>query len=311
MKKIITLFILVLTGISFGFAENQRYAVSNKDGKARFVPVERADDNWKWVEPRVDIYLENGVEVEGFEINPDESLNYKGTPYVCRRSFIIEYEGKYYVSPFPEKDLSPIDENGEITTGLGIRNYLSNTFLGDFYKTKIPGLIALLCSLISGIFVIISIFKDNVPVFVRWAFAMPLCIVSLLEIGAAFSLGTDAAWWVNPDDVGYWVATPLLIPYSLVAALMVFSYKLYGFVGKVDGLANIIISVMLIIGIVLTVISAIFVVVNFVFAVCMLIGAGYLFQGVTYKTAGGDTIVRNITGSAYRTDRYGKTTRIE
>lgn len=309
MKKFLVVIMVLVTCISGAFAENQRYVVSHKNGKARFVPVEPSGENWKYVKPISDIYLENGVEVEGFKVEPDRSLNYSGTPYVARTAFIVVHEGKYYVDPFPEKDLKPIDENGKLTSDLGVRNYLSNTVVGDFYLTKIPGLIALVCAILSGIFLYCSISKEVVPMFLRWASMVPLCIISLLEIGAAFSLGTEAAWWVNPDEVGYWIATPLLIPYSLVAVLMIFSYKLYKSVGRVDGIANIIISTLLIIGIVLTVISAIFVVINFVYAACCLIFGAWLFRGNDHKDANGNIINSGPLGT-YKTDRYGNTKRI-
>lgn len=314
MKKFLAFLIIVLTGISYVYAENnetetKRYVVASKKGNTKFIPLERDGDKWKYVENVADFYPENGVEFEGFEVKEDRTLNYVHTPYMWQGGLIAVYEGNYYKVPFSEKDLKPVDENGNLTSGLGIRNYLSNTFLGDFYRTKIPGLIALLCAFISGIFAILSIFKERVPVFYRWAYALPLCVISLLEIGAAFSLGTDAAWWVNPDDVGYWIATPLLIPYAIVAAQMVFSYKLYGIVGHLEGLADVVITVLLIIGIILTVISAIFVVINFLFAAFMLIGAGWMFKGVSYKDAAGNTIHTGPTGS-YKTDKYGNTTHI-
>lgn len=314
MKKFIVFFILMLTGISYSFAENQedketqRYVVSNKDGKSRFVPVAQDGDKWKW--DGTAIYVENGIEVEGFYIPEDDSLNYKSSPYIYNKTLIVEYEGKYYAVIFPKKDLKPIDENGNLTSGLGIRNYLSNTFLGDYYRTTNPGLIALLCAFISGIIAIISIFKENITNFMRWAFVIPLCVISALEIGAAFSLGTDAAWWVNPDEVGYWIATPLLIPYALAAALMIFSYKIYGFLGHIDGPAGTTISVLLIVGIVLTVISAIFVVINFLFAACMLIFAGWLFAGMNVKNNDGGTTNIGPLGT-YKTDRYGNTKRVD
>ena len=309
MKKFFVFLLLILTGLSYSFADTQRYMVSSKDGKAKFVPVMKDGDKWKWEGVNNDIYVENGTEVEGFEIKEDYSLNYMGTPYVYRKSLIVDYEGKYYVVVFPEKVLKPIDEKGELTSDLGIRNYLSNTFLGDFYRTTKPGVLALFFALISGFIAIMCLFKERVSDLMKWMFAIPLCIISLLEIGAAFSLGTEAAWWVNPDEVGYLIATPLLIPYSIVAAMMVFSYKLYGFVGHVEGPANIVISVLLIIGAVLTVISAIFVVINFVFAVCMLIGAGWLFGGMNIKNADGSVTNVGPLGT-YRTDRNGNTTHI-
>lgn len=309
MKKILTFLILIISGISFAFAENQemetqRYVVSNKDGKARFIQVEKAGDIWQYAKPREDIYIDNGIEIEGFEVT-DHNFTDKDKPGI-----LFQYEGNYYKVINPKKDVKPVDENGEVTTGLGIRNYLSNTMLGNFYRTSTPGLVALICALISGLFLIISIFKDPVPVFIRWMFAIPLCVVSLLEVGAAFSLGTDAAWWVNPDDVGYWIATPLLIPYALVAALMVFSCKLYNVVGKVDDPANVFIMVLLVIGTVLTVISAIFVVINFLFAACLLIFAGWVFSGVSYKDNKGNTITSGPLGK-YKTDSHGNSTRIE
>lgn len=311
MNKYFIFIIILITGFSYSLAETeaQKYVIANKAGKARFVPVERDGENWKWVKSEPNIYLENGIEVEGFEIKPDKDLNYSGTPYVSMESFIIEHEGKYYVDPFPKKDLKPVNENGELTSGLGFRNYLSNTKLGDFYRTPKPGLLALLCAVISGTILISLIVFPKITTLMKWMFVLPLCVISLLEIGAAVSVGTDAAWWVNPEDVGYWIATPLLIPYALVASLMIFSYKLYGFIGKVDGTANTVITVLLIIGTVLTVISAIFVVINFLFSICMLIGAAYLFRGMDVKNADGSTTNISPLGS-YKTDRYGNTKRI-
>ena len=309
MKKLLILLILVLTGVSMACAENQNYVVSNKKGKARFIQVESEDGKWKYVRNVPDVYLENGVEISVFEIEADKSLNYKGTPYIYRKSMIFEYDGKYLKVIDPEKDIKPVNEKGETTSGLGIRNYLSNTALGRFYLTAVPGLIALACVFISGLFLIIGFFKESVPAFIRWAFAVPLCVIAVLEIGAAFSLGTDAAWWVNPDDVGYWIATPLLIPYSLVAAMMIFSYKLYGFLGTLDGWANVIISILLIIGIILTVISAIFVVINFLFALFVIVFAGWMFGGISHKDNNGNIINSGPLGT-YRTDRNGNTTHI-
>lgn len=309
MKKYLLFIILVLTGISCSFAETQRYVVANKKGKAKFVPVVQEGEKWKWEGVNKDIYVENGTEVEGFEIKEDRSLNYKGSDYVYNKSLIVDYNGKYYVVVFPDKDLKPVDENGNLSSGLGIRNYLSNTILGDFYRTSKPGLLALLCAIVSGTILISLAVFTKITFLMKWMFVLPLCVISLLEIGAAVSLGTDAAWWVNPEDVGYWIATPLLIPYSIVAALMIFSYKLYGFIGKVDGPANTVITVLLIIGTVLTVISAIFVVINFLFSICMLIGAAFLFRGMDVKNADGSTTNISPLGS-YRTDRYGNTKRI-
>lgn len=309
MKKILVFLILTLTCFASTFAETQRYMVASKAEKAKFVPVVQDGDKWKWVGVGNDIYVENGTQVEAFWIDEDNSLNYKGTPYVYNKSLIAEYEGNFYVVVFPKKDLKPVDENGNLKSGLGIRNYLSNTFLGDFYRTTTPGVMALFFAFISIFVAIISIFKEKDSNIMRWMFAVPLCIISLLEIGAAFSLGTDATWWVNPDEVGYWIATPLLVPYAIVASLMIFSYKLYGLVGHVDGTANTVISTLLIIGIVLTVISAIFVIINFVFAICMMLFAGWLFAGMNVKNADGSTTNISPLGS-YKTDRYGNTKRI-
>ena len=317
MKKYLVFLILLLTGISYSFAEGQeaqetqRYVVSSKNGKAKFVPVEKDGDKWKWKGINNDLYVENGTEVVGFKVEKNRSLNYSGSPYVYRESLIAELDGNYYVVVFPEKDLKPVKESGELSSdsGLGIRNYLSNTRLGDFYRTPLPGLLALFCIFISGIVLIYFIFKDKDSEVVKWAFALPLCLISLLEIGAAFSVGTDAAWWVNPEDVGYLIATPLLIPYALIAAFMVFSYRLYGVIGHVDGPGNIVISALLFIGIGLTVISAIFVVINFLFAACLLIFAGWLFGGNTFKNLDGSVTNSGPLGS-YRTDRNGNTTHI-
>lgn len=315
MKKILLFIILILSGLSYSFAddqntqETQRYVVANKNGKAKFVPVVKDGDKWKWEGVNNDIYVENGTEVEGFEIKEDRSLNYKGSKYVYNKSLIVDYQGKFYVVVFPNKDLKPVDENGNLTSGLGLRNYMSNTKLGDFYRTEAPGLLALLCAFISGCVLIFSIISTKITFLMKWMFAVPLCVISLLEIGAAFSVGTDAAWWVNPDEVGYWIATPLLFPYALVAILMIFSYYFYNYVGHVEGPANPIITVLLFIGIGLTVISAIFVVINFMFAICMLIGAAWLFKGMDVKNADGSVTNIGPLGT-YRTDRNGNTTHI-
>lgn len=309
MKKYLLFILLILSGLSFSFAETQRYVVANKDGKAKFVPVVKEGDKWKWEGVNNDLYVENGTEIEAFEIKGDRSLNYMGTPYVYRESMIAEYNGKYYVVVFPDKDLKPVDEEGNLTSGLGIRNYLSNTKLGDFYRTEAPGLLALLCGFISGVILIFRIKTLKDTFLMRWMFAIPLCTITVLEIGAAFSVGTDATWWVNPDDVGYWVATPLLFPYALVAVLMIFSYYFYNYMGRVDGPANVIVSALLIIGIVLTAISVIFVIINFLFTVCMLIAMGWMFKGIDVKNADGSTTNIGPLGS-YRTDRYGNTKRI-
>lgn len=310
MKKYFLFIILILTGLSFSFAEEtQRYVVANKDGKAKFVPVVKEGDKWKWEGVNNDIYVENGTEVEGFEIKEDRSLNYKGTPYVYNKSLIAEYNGKYYVVVFPNKDLKPVDENGNLTSGLGYRNYLSNTKLGDFYRTEAPGLLALLCAFISGTILIFRMATLKDTFLMRWMYALPLCVISLIEIGAALSVGTDATWWVNPDDVGYWIATPLLFPYALVALLMIFSYYFYNYMGHVEGAANSVITVLLFIGIGLTVISAIFVIINFLFSICMLVAVAYLFRGMDVKNADGSVTNIGPLGT-YRTDRNGKTTHI-
>ncbi|MDE5785321.1 MAG: hypothetical protein K2H98_02200 [Duncaniella sp.] len=301
MKKLLLFLTFIFACISVVNAENQRYVVSNKAGKARFTQVEETDGKWQYVKYAQDIYLENGFEFEGFEVTNHNFMS-KRDP-----GLLFQYDGKYYKVINPEKDIKPVDENGETTSGLGIRNYLSNTALGDFYRTKTPGLVALLCIFLSAIFLISSFSKENVSMFIRWGYALPVCVISILEIGAAFSLGTDAAWWVNPDDVGYWIATPLLIPYAIVAAYMIFSYKLYGFVGEVNGLSNIVISVLLVIGIILTVISAIFVVINFLFAAFVLIFAGWMFKGIDVKDNDGGTTNIGPLGT-YKTDRYGNTT---
>ncbi len=87
---------------------------------------------------------------------------------------------------------------------------------------------------------------------------------------------------------------------------MVFSVKNYRFVGEVDGLADMVITVLLYIGIVLTVISAIFVVINFLFAACLLLFAGWMFKGTDSKDFSGNTINSGPLG-IYETDKYGRT----
>lgn len=311
MKKYLILLIAIIAPGMMAFAgdtgKTQRYEVANKSGKARFVQVEPADGHWKYVKRDYDMYLENGTIIEAFEIPARKDYNYAGSGFVHQEGLVFEYEGNYYKVVFPDKDLKPVNEKGEATTSLGIRNYLSNTWLGDWYRTSKPGLIALFCAIFSAIFLIWRFFKgDEAPMFMRWCYAVPLCVISILEIGAAFSLGTDAAWWVNPDDVGYWIATPLLIPYCIVAAMMVFSVKNYRFVGEVEGPADMVITILLYIGIVLTVISAIFVVINFLFAACLLIFAAWMFKGTDSKDHRGNTINSGPLGT-YETDKYGNT----
>lgn len=315
MKKILLYFIMILTAIPFAAAEEQslekqRYVVASKKGKSKFVEVENVDGKWKYVgTPPHYIYLENGIEFEAFEIGEDKSLNYPGTKYLYDHAFIAEYEGKYYVVISPYKGIKPVDDNGKLTSDLGWRNYLSNTIVGDFYRTWTPGIIGFACALLSAIFLFISQFKGSVPMIFRWGFAVPLCVITVLELGAFLSVGVDAQWWVDPEDVGYWIATPMLIPYSIVAVMMIFSIKYYGWIGKLDNPANIVVRTLLIIGIGLTVISVIFVISNFMGAILTLIGAAWLFKGNDYKDAAGNTINSGPLGT-YKTDRFGNTTRI-
>lgn len=309
MKKLLVLLFVIITGSFFAFSDNQRFVVANKDGKARLILVENEGDKWKYVQPIAELHVENGTELTGFEIPEDKSLNYTGTPYIYNQSLIVEYEGKNYLVVSPKKNVKPIDENGNMTSDLGIRNYLSNTILGDFYRTEIPGIIGLVCAIISLIFLLASIHYDVMPTYIKWGAMLPICLISLLEIGASFSVGTEAAWWVNPDDVGFWIATPLLIPYFLIATLMFYSISFYKYLGKINGWLNIVIYVLLIIGIILTTVSVILVVCNFLAALLPLLGLAYLFRGFDYKDAAGNTINVSPLGT-YKTDSFGHTTRI-
>lgn len=280
MKKALLLLMAVLLGCLSVTA--QRYVVNGKKGKIRVVEYEKVDGQWTCAN-KADIYIDNGYEFEA-------------VPPVSEDQIVMEYDGKYYRVVFPEKELQLVDDMGK-DSHLGFRNFMRNTFVGHFYKTSIPGLLGLACALIALVAFGIGIFKEEVPVFLRWGYAGGMCIVSILELGALLSIGIEAYWWVTPDDVGYLIAIVMLFPFSLTVAMQIYAFKLYKFMGEVPGNANIFIKILLGIGCVTAVIAAIQVVFNFIFSFFCL--ALMIWMG------GQKTYSKDSSGNIYENSMFG------
>ena len=224
MKKYLLLIIMALLGNIFAYA--QRYVVNGKDGKIRVVEYHLVDGEWTNVKYAPDIYIENGYEFEA-------------VPPVSKDKIVMEYNGKYYHVVFPEKELKLVDD------------------MGAGYLGSSPAKLALLLTIIALVVFIISLFKDDVIPVLRYIFVGSVSCVALIEAGAALSVGQDAYWWVNPDDVGYLVACGTLIPYSIAVVLQIYAIKIYNAMGKFDGAANVVAYILMGAGCVLCIISAI------------------------------------------------------
>ncbi|MDE6300820.1 MAG: hypothetical protein K2M19_03810 [Muribaculaceae bacterium] len=290
--RIIILFSLLLCSLAMSA---QKYVVNGRKDKTRVVEYHMVDGHWTYVKGARDIYVPKGYEFEA--VAP-----------VSKDTIVMPYEGKFYRVVFPDKELKLVDDMGK-DSHLGFRNKLSNTVIGKWYATGRPAVIGLILSACALLALVVALFRENVPAMFRALFVASMCGISLLEVGAFLSLHTDAFWWVNPDDVGYLVAIMTLIPFSVTVAMQVFALKVYNMMGNYEGALNAIVKIILVIGIVLSFIFAIAVIMNFLFAACLLIGAGFLFSGMSYKDSAGNTIHSSALGT-YKTDKYGNTTHI-
>lgn len=195
--------------------------------------------------------------------------------------------------PTPEKNIKPVDKSGDATAGLGIRNYLSNTFMGDFYMTNIPGLAGMICGFLALIVTIIGLFREEPPAFCGWIFGGAMSLIAMLEIVGFFCAGSDAYWWVNPDDVGYIIAIIMLIPFSITATLQIIAFKLYKLFPIKEAGPNVICKILMGIGCVIAVIASIQVIMNFIFAAFCL--------GLLLWLGGQKTYSKDSSGNIYET----------
>ena len=252
MKKWL-LFLLVMWLGSLS-AMGQRYVVNGKEGKIRVVQYELVDGRWEDAKPPKDIYVENGYEFEA-------------VPPVSDDEIIMEYEGKYYHVIWPDKELEVVDDMGK-DAHLGLKNKLRNSVLGDFYFTSTPAIAGLVLTLLALIVFIMGVFEKSSPYFLRLLFVIFVCGIALLEFGAALTLGSDAYWWCNPDDVGYLRAVPFTLLFGVTLALQYNSLKMYKVVGRLDGAGDVMVYVVCGLGMVVATIAFIGVLKNFLFVVC-------------------------------------------
>lgn len=274
----------------------QKYVVNGKKGKIRVVEYHMVDGHWTYVKGAKDFYVPNGYEFEP-------------VPPVAKDTIVMQYEGKFYHVVFPEKELKLVDDMGK-DSQLGFRNKLANSFIGKWYASSRPAVIGLILTVCALLALVVFLFSENIPGAFRTLFVASMCGISLLELGAFLSLHSDAFWWVNPEDVGYLMAIVTLIPFSITVAMQIFAIKIYNKMGNYDGVLDLCIKIILGLGIVLSIIDAISVIMNFLFAACLLVGAGWLLSGMSYKDSAGNTIHTSPFGT-YKTDKYGNTTHIK
>lgn len=260
-KSFLLLLVMMLLGNLSVLA--QRYVVNGKEGKIRVVQYELVDGKWEVAKPSKDIYVENGYEFEA-------------VPPVSSKTIVMEYEGKYYHVIWPKKELKLIDDMGK-DSSLGIKNRLRNSIIGDFYFTSVPAITGFLFTVLALIIFIMGVFEKNTPYFLRMIFAICICAIALLEFGAAISLGSDAYWWCNPDDVGYLRAIPFTLLFGITIALQYYSIKMYKIVGELDGTANTIVYIVCGLGMVIATFAFISVLMNFLFMVCCALFAFWFF----------------------------------
>ena len=176
MKKYLLLIIMVLLGSIFAYA--QRYVVNGKDGKIRVVEYHLVDGEWTNVKYAPDIYIENGYEFEA-------------VPPVSKDKIVMEYNGKYYHVVFPEKELKLVDDMGA-GEGLGFRNAMRNSFIGDWYLGSSPAKLALLLTIIALVVFIISLFKDDVIPVLRYIFVGSVsCVAGRILVGESRRCGVS------------------------------------------------------------------------------------------------------------------------
>lgn len=258
----------------------QRYVVNGKEGKIRVVQYELVDGKWEDAKPPKDIYVENGYEFEA-------------VPPVSDDCIIMEYEGKYYHVIWPDKELEVVDDMGQ-DTHLGLKNKLRNSAAGAFYFSSTPALAGLVLTVLAIIVFVMGIFEDNAPRFLRLIFVTCIGGITLLELGAALVLGSDAYWWCNPDDVGYLRAIAFTLLFGITLGVQYGSLKMYKVVGRLDGAGDVVVCIVFGLGMVVATIAFIGVLMNFLFAVCCAI-----FTLLFFKTAG--------RGRNRRVDENGQT----
>lgn len=258
----------------------QRYVVNGKEGKIRVVQYELVDGRWEDAKPPKDIYVENGYEFEA-------------VPPVSDDCIIMEYEGKYYHVIRPDKELEVVDDMGK-DTHLGLKNKLRNSAAGAFYFSSTPALAGLVLTVLAVIVFVMGIFEDNAPRFLRLIFVTCIGGITLLELGAALVLGSDAYWWCNPDDVGYLRAIAFTLLFGITLGVQYGSLKMYKVVGRLDGTGDVLVCIVFGLGMVVATIAFIGVLMNFLFAVCCAI-----FTLLFFKTAG--------RGRNRRVDENGQT----
>lgn len=285
MNKIVILLLLIIAAVLP--TQAQKYQVNGKDGKIRVVEYVLNEGEWECKQQGKDIYIENGFEFEA-------------VPPVSKDKIVMEYEGSYYHVVFPDKELKLIDAQGQENV-LGFCNKLRNSWLGAIFLTEIPAEICFLFGVIALLLMIISLKFEKTPKWMRIAFASCLSFISVFEIAAFFSVGSDAYWWCNPDDVGYLKAIGTTLLFSIVAVIQIYGIKLYKFIGTVDGPAHGLFMAFCGIGAVAAVLASIGVLMNFLFAVCCLIFGIWLFS-----TAGkGRNKRTDQNGNTYYVDDFG------
>ena len=267
MKR--TLLVLVILQLCALSLMAQRYVVNGKEGKIRVVEYELVDGKWQYVKFAKDIYVENGYEFEA-------------VPPVSDDCIVMEYGGKYYHVIWPDKELEVVDDMGR-DTHLGLKNKLRNSAAGAFYFSSTPALAGLVLTILAVIVFIMGIFENNAPRFLRLIFVFCIGGITLLELGAALVLGSDAYWWCNPDDVGYLRAIGSTLLFGITLGIQYGSLKMYKVLGRLDGGGDVLVYIVFGLGMVVATIAFIGVLKNFLFAVCCAIFALFFFKSAGSK----------------------------
>ena len=293
MKKLIVLFVLITSCVCLCSA--QRFIVDSRKGSEKFAMVKKTDGEWKNVEPLKQVVLPTGYEFES--INGDDY------------PLVFEYEGhtyaatKYHTSNV--KTVKLLDSQGKDVKD--IKKYKGNTVFGKFYFSTKAGYLALACGGLAFLFMVISMLiwvnrEKGCPAFFRWAFAVPLAAVGLIELIALFTVGKEAYWWVNPDSVGYFLAIFWLFPYSIIVLMQCGAIWIYRFLIPEDKENSILDNILLVImgiGMVVAVIGFIQVILEFVVAVFYMIFLCFLaapVSGAVYKDREGRKYVQTGLG---------------
>lgn len=286
MKQKLVL-IIAITFLGCLSAAAQRYRVNGKEGKIRVVEYELTDGKWDYVKGAHDIYVENGYEFEA-------------VPPVSDDEIIMEYNSKYYHVIWPDKELQLIDDMGK-DGHLGIKNRLRYSVMGDFYFSSVPALAGLTLTLLSFIVFLMAAFEKKTPYFMSIIYAVCICGITCLELGAAISLSSDAYWWCNPDYVGYLKAILFTLLFGLTIALQFYSLKIYKIVGELRGFGNSVVYLMCIVGMVAAAIAFIGVLKNFLFVIFCAIFTLFFFG----KARSGSNRRIDGNGNTYYVDDLG------